>query len=298
MDISIIITTYNWPEALKVVLKSIVEQTVRSIDIIVADDGSAPTTAQTVKEVLKPSNLPWIHVRQRDSGIRQTRVKNMGVKYSQSPYLVFIDHDVVLHPYFINDHLNNAERDFFLQGKRVFLSEYYTKKILLDNRFVSPFPLARGLGNKKNAIRAPKLGKLLSRPKNFQTSLRGCNLSMYKKDFLKVDGFDETFDQLWGREDSDICYRLFHSGLRVKNLWFSALQYHLYHNVTKGKGRDRLDSELQLVRREKRIKALIGYSKLSSEGEVVNASDKYFRPNGLPRVCRNELQTKDSDIPH
>jgi glycosyltransferase involved in cell wall biosynthesis len=275
MRVSFIITTYNWHEAIKVILRSVVEQTVRSIEIIVADDGSEPTTAQAVKEVLKPSDLPWIHVRQNNSGIRQARVKNLGVKYSRSPYLVFIDHDVILHPNFVGDHINMAESGFFLQGKRAFLSEYHTKKILLKGHFGPPAPLIRGLGNRKNAIRAPWLGKMIARPKKFQTSLRGCNLSMYKKDFFKVDGYDKIFDQLWGREDSDICYRLFHSGLRLKNLWFSAQQYHLNHKVIKRKGEDRLDHELRIVRREKRVKALKGYSQLSLEGEIVAASDNY-----------------------
>lgn len=275
MQASIIITSYNWPEALKATLKSIVKQTIRSIEIIVADDGSGPAAAQAVKEVLIPSDLPWIHVRQNDLGIRQARVKNMGVKYSHSSYLIFIDHDVVLHPNFVDDHLSLAEKGFFLQGKRVFLSEYYTKKILLNDHFDPPSPLMWGLGNRKNAIRAPKLGKMLAWPKKFQTSLRGCNLSMCKKDFLSVDGYDETFDQIWGREDSDICYRLFHYGLRLKNLWFSALQYHLDHRVTKRRRKDRLDAELLNVRREKRIKALKGFSRLSSEGEVVASYEKY-----------------------
>jgi glycosyltransferase involved in cell wall biosynthesis len=275
MRATVIITTYNWPEALKITLKSIIQQSIRSIEIIVADDGSEAATAQAIKEVLIPSNMPWMHVRHADSGIRQARIKNLAVKYSQSPYLIFIDHDVVLHPHFLNDHLSMAERSLFLQGKRVFLSEYYTRKILSRNHFIPPNPFLRGLENRKNAIRAPKLGKLLAKPKRFQTSLRGCNLSMYKKDFLNVDGYDETFDQLWGREDSDICYRLFHSGLRLKNLWFSALQYHLYHKVIKRRGKDRLDSELQIIHKEKRIRALKGFSKLSSEGAIMAASDKY-----------------------
>lgn len=275
MRISVIITTYNWPEALRATLKSIIGQITKSIEIIVADDGSGPATAQAVKEVLMPSSLPWIHVRQDDAGIRQARAKNLGVKYSQSPYLVFIDHDVILHPSFIYDHLYMAENGFFLQGKRVFLPKYYTKKILLGSPLIPHSPFLRGLENRKNAIRWPMLGKLLARPIRFQTSLRGCNLSMYKRDFLKVDGYDETFDQLWGREDSDICYRLFHNGLRLKNLWFSALQYHLDHKVIKKKQKDRLDSELQIIRRDKRIRALKGFSQLSSEGEIIAVSDKY-----------------------
>jgi len=97
---------------------------------------------------------------------------------------------------------------------------------------------------------------------------------MSREDFLKVDGYDETFDQLWGREDSDICYRLFHNGIRVRNLWFSALQYHLYHTIIKKNEEDRLDRELRLVIEQKRKRALEGFSKLSSEGEVIGAYDR------------------------
>ncbi|MFO7985894.1 MAG: galactosyltransferase-related protein [Desulfatiglandaceae bacterium] len=115
----------------------------------------------------------------------------------------------------------------------------------------------------------------MARPKVFQTSLRGCNLSMFRKDFHEVDGYDETFDHLWGREDSDICYRLFHNGKKCRNLWFSALQYHLYHEGIKNRQKDRLDRELFLIRNEKRRKSKEGFSKLSSEGEVVQASNDF-----------------------
>jgi hypothetical protein len=169
-----------------------------------------------------------------------------------------------------------AERGIFLQGKRVFLSKHHTEKYLADKSFSSPSPFSRGLNNWKNAFRLPKLGKMLSCPKRFQTKLRGCNLSMYKEDFMRVDGYDETFDQLWGREDSDICYRLFYSGVRIRNLWFSALQYHLEHKVIKKTEKDRLDHELIRIRDEKRTWALKGFSRLSTEGEVV-ASSKDFK---------------------
>lgn len=178
-----------------------------------------------------------------------------------------------MHPEFVGDHLSMAQGGFFLQGKRCFLPEDYTRKILTDGFLTPPSPFLRGLGNRKNAFRFPKLGRFLARPRGFQTSLRGCNLSMHKEDFLEVDGFDETFDQRWGREDSDICYRLFHSGLRIRNLWFLALQYHCHHTVIKRRNMERLDEELSRSIHEKRKKALKGFSQLSSEGESLGCSD-------------------------
>ncbi|MGD9309915.1 MAG: glycosyltransferase [Desulfosarcina sp.] len=273
MTVSIIITTYNWPEALALVIRSVIKQTIQDIELIVADDGSGGETDAVTKRVLVDADFPWKHVKHEDHGIRQARIKNLGVKYATGEYLVFIDHDVVLHPDFLKDHLNLAQPGCFLQGKRAFLSKKQTDGAFLSRQLIAYSPFSKGLENRKNALRMPALGKLLSRPKSFQTSLRGCNLSMRRSDFTAVDGYDETFDQLWGREDSDICYRLFHSGIKIKNLWFSALQYHLFHPSIKNRQRDRLDEELQIIRDTKRSKALIGYSCLSAEGGVVSGSD-------------------------
>jgi len=95
---------------------------------------------------------------------------------------------------------------------------------------------------------------------------------MSKNTFLAVDGYDEVFDGLWGREDSDICYRMFHSGIRIKNLWFAAVQYHLHHPSIKRRERDRLDDELAMIVDEKRKVALRGFSRLSDLGRIVSGN--------------------------
>ncbi len=272
METSIIITTYNWPEALALSLDSVLRQSVQDIQIVIADDGSDDRTSRVVEDVLKPSGFKWTHVRHADVAVRQSRIKNLAVKFALGEYLIFSDHDVILHPEFIADHLAFAQKGFFLQGKRALFSEHLTQKILTAGTLVPPPPYLPGIENRKNTIRWPLLGKILMRPKKFQASLRGCNFSVYKEDYLEVDGFDEVFDGQWGREDSDICYRLFHNGVNAKNLWFAALQYHLFHKDIKRDTIYRLDFELQKNRQEKRVKAIKGFSMLSEEGEIVASS--------------------------
>lgn len=272
MNVSIIVTTYNWPDALYLVLRSLVDQTADTFEVIVADDGSGTATDDAVTNALTNAAFPWKHVKHEDNGIRQARIKNLGVRFATGDYLVFIDHDVVLHPEFVKDHLAMKATGAFLQGKRVFLSENQTQCAFQTGRVVPYGPFSKGLENKKNAIRFPGLGSLMGVTRSFQSSLRGCNLSMHRSDFRKVDGYDETFDQLWGREDSDICYRMFHSGVKIKNLWFCALQYHLHHPAIKNRQKDRLDDELAIIRKNKRKKAVMGYSTLSQEGAVVASS--------------------------
>lgn len=273
-EVALIISTYNWPEALAAVLESVTHQTLPPAEVIVTDDGSAPPTAEAVEKALRTSPLRWAHVWQEDRGFRQARARNLGVKAARAPYLIFIDHDVILHPHFIEDHVRLARRGSFLQGKRVFLPQALSQQILAGSgqprRTLSPW--LRGLGNRKNAWFWPGLGRLLAWPRRFQTALRGCNLSVPREQFLAVDGFDESFDGLWGREDSDFCYRLFHTGSTCRNLWFMAIQYHLFHPTQKRRTRDRLDEELDVVRSTRRTRAKRGFSQMDAEGWWVSGS--------------------------
>jgi glycosyltransferase involved in cell wall biosynthesis len=271
---ALIISTYNWPEALGRVLESALRQSCRDFEIIIADDGSRPETARAAAQMLASGLPSWRHVRQEDTGFRQSRVRNMGVRHSQADYLIFIDHDVLLHPDFVRDHLEAARDRTVLIGKRCFLPPDRSAELIsggLKDRWW-PVPWLPGLGNRKNALHWPTLGRWLDRPRAFQTSLRGCNLSVHRADFLRVDGFDESYDGLWGREDSDFCYRLFHAGCTARNLWFRGLQAHLYHPQRKRLGRDHLDDELDRVRAERRTHARRGFSQMDSEGAVIGAS--------------------------
>lgn len=271
---ALIISTYNWPEALAFVLRSALAQTEPVFELIVADDGSKPETAAAIAGVLGPSPATWAHVRQEDTGFRQSRVRNLGVRHATAPLLIFIDHDTPLHPDFIADHVRLSGAGHFVQGKRCFLPEDRTRELLAKGLEPGwwPSPWLRGLGNRKNAVRWPALGRLLAAPKTFETAIRGSNLAVRREDFLRVDGFDEFYDGVWGREDSDLAYRLFHSGVRCRNAWFAALQTHLHHRQVKRRERDHLDDELDRVRRERRQRAVRGFAAMDAEGRVVAAS--------------------------
>lgn len=49
MSISLIISTYNWPEALGLVLDSVAYQTKIPDEIIIADDGSDDSTSKLIE---------------------------------------------------------------------------------------------------------------------------------------------------------------------------------------------------------------------------------------------------------
>ena len=68
MDVSLIITTYNWPRALKLTLESVLAQSALPHELIVADDGSKPETARIVKDVLSLSEIKWPRTARRPGG--------------------------------------------------------------------------------------------------------------------------------------------------------------------------------------------------------------------------------------
>ena len=54
-------------------------------------------------------------------------------------------------------------------------------------------------------------------------------MAFYKTDCININGFNNDFEG-WGREDSEFIARLINSGIIRKNIRFSAIQYHLWHN--------------------------------------------------------------------
>ena len=235
MQISLIITTYNWKAALQLVLQSVHAQTLLPMEIVVADDGSGPDTAKVVQEFGAVSPVPVVHSWQEDKGFRSAKSRNKAIAKAKGEYVILIDGDIVLESHFVADHRTYAQPGHFVQGPRALLGRELTARIMEIGRLQLPF-LARGIGNKKNCLRSKLLAQLFSFKSSSLSGIKTCNFAFWKQDALRVNGFNEDFIG-WGREDSEFAARLFNSGIRRQNLRFHALGYHLYHPVN---ARDRL----------------------------------------------------------
>jgi len=139
MKLTLIITTYNWPESLLLVFKSIQCQTILPDEVIIADDGSTIETKELINNFKKDSNFNIIHSWQEDVGFRASRSRNKAIYNSSGDYIVLIDGDSILHPQFIKDHIDRSEPGYFTQGSRVLLSERGTKKTLDKKNIIFSF---------------------------------------------------------------------------------------------------------------------------------------------------------------
>lgn len=247
-SISLIITTYNWPQALALVLQSAIKQSLLPDEIIVADDGSTSETQELVQQFSQTSPVPIIHAWQEDKGFRLSRSRNNAVKQARGDYLIFVDGDTVLHKDFVKDHARFAEKQTFVVGSRVLMPEDETKRFFQQNQFT--FSLFKsGASNKLNALHVPFLGQIIAEARNAPIEqlifkVRGCNMAFWRSDYLAVNGFNQAFCG-WGREDSEFALRLFKYGLSMKRVKFAAIQYHLYHPENDRTGLDENDEILQ-----------------------------------------------------
>lgn len=228
MRVSLIITTYNRPDSLLLVLLSIERQVKLPDEVVIADDGSDSESQKLIKDYRQSSNLNIMHSWQEDKGFRAARSRNKAIAKSNGDYIVLIDGDMILHPEFINDHINQAQPSYFVQGSRVLLSEDKTKQALDQQKINFSF-LSNGLLNRKNAFHSNILSKLFSNKRNYLRGIRTCNMAFYKHDCININGFNNDFEG-WGREDSEFVMRLLNSGINRKNVRFNAIQFHLWHN--------------------------------------------------------------------
>lgn len=229
---SLVITTYNWPLALEKVLQSVAWQSVLPHEVLIADDGSSADTADVIKEVKHTFPVTIKYFWQEDIKKRKTRINNISIANAACDYLIFIDHDMVLHPRFVEDHLSLAKQGHFVNGSR-FLVNKQSTDMLLAKKSIKPFDLNQFKGkNNLNKLRIPILMSYLT--DRYQTSddkaqiVRGCNMAFWKNDLLAVNGYDERY-QGWGREDSDIAIRLFNNGIKKRAIKFGGIGYHLHH---------------------------------------------------------------------
>lgn len=259
MLISVIVTTYNRPDALTAVIRALLDQTDPNFEVVIADDGSGQPTRDALaafRNAARAGGLKrLVHAWQPDDGFRASAARNLGVFASQGEYLVFLDGDCVPRPDFIARHRLLAERGFMVSGSRVLLSEAFTKAVLASGEAIHKRGLSWWL-QQRLAGNTNKIVPLLNFPntglrhyrKVKWNRIKSCNLAIWRDDYAAVDGFDESFVG-WGHEDADVVLRLARHGIRRKGGAFSTEVFHLWHRentrATESENRKRVEERMQ-----------------------------------------------------
>lgn len=193
MEFSVVIATKDRASYLRHALASLATQTYApSFEAVVVDNGSSDETPDVVEEYSRG----WLPVRyvatpQPNRG----RARNLGASAARGRYLLFCDDDVQLPEGWIAAHAkaHAGVRERVVNGPILNVASYANR----------PRP---GAVNYSRAF------------------LCTCNASLSRAAFLRVGGFDETFD-LYGWEDTELGVRL-----RLADMgWGFAWDAYLWH---------------------------------------------------------------------
>jgi glycosyltransferase involved in cell wall biosynthesis len=259
MKISAIVPTYNRPQALKLCLLSLAQQSIMPYEVLIADDGSTTETRDTVLDMQKKLKhaFPVVHIWHEDIGFRKPKILNEAVRRSTGDYLVFIDGDCMAHRHYIRSHVERSSPDAILSGKRVEIGKELSERLLaratvlnsLSPRLLWDAFMSRSRKvDEAIMIRNRYLRRITHRDRIANDGVWGCNFSLYKDLFIAINGCDEDF--LDGSiEDNDLGIRVLNQGKHVKSVRGLAIIFHLWHKSSWSFENDKYQHNLAILKR-------------------------------------------------
>ena len=190
LKVSAIIPTYNNGNDLKEAILSVSKCAHPILEIIIVDDGSSSSQAQTIVESLAAQLDSKLFYKRKENG-GPASARNEGIRMANGDWIIFLDADDVMLPESINSkflHLKNC-------ASKENIAAIYGSFLLSPSRYKRPFiksfnPIKRNyIGNKVPG---------------------GAPAYIFKKEALEhIEGFDES---LIYNEDFDLLLRLIKSG--------------------------------------------------------------------------------------
>ena len=273
---SVIVSTYEWPQALDAVLRGLAGQSDSSFDVVVADDGSTIETEKVVAAWKPALGKRLGHAWQPDEGFRLARVRNLGAEHARGSYLVFIDGDCIPRRHFVAAVRRGAIPGWFLAGTRLRLGERLSRDVLRGKEPIGSWSTVRLLARARGDISGWRHLTPRDRRRAWRQGLPdfaphgnayGFCTGLARADFETVNGFDTRFVG-WGDQDVDLAVRLLRLGLRCGYAGPRSAMLHLWHPLNMPEDRptwwllqDTIDSQ--------RIEAIEGCRQhISSHAEV------------------------------
>jgi GT2 family glycosyltransferase len=279
--LTVVVVTYEWPEALDAVLRSLTEEGDQDFDIVIADDGSGLETAEIVHAWRDRLSGRITHVWQQDEGFRKARIENVAAREAQGELLLFLDGDLVPRQGFVAAVRRAFRPGWFLASKRLNLSQGLSRRVLEDHTPVWRWSAPRWLfAHPRELVASVRPGEpnrpgVLLPVRDRRRSWRDdqpefrppywayCFFGIHRHDFERVNGFDMRFVG-WGEEDVDMGMRLQRAGLRCGWPGPRATLLHLWHADRREASSGNMPL-LQETHGSERIEAVEGLRELAAE---------------------------------
>lgn len=160
IKISVIIPAYNVEKYIEKSLKSIMNQTLKEIEVIVVNDGSKDNTASIIKKISKLDKR-IILIDKENEGVSKAR--NIGIRKAKGEYLAFIDGDDWIEKDYFEEVYKKAKKedyemvmsDIFINylrsGRQKYRLEGITEEAITGEKYLSLYydnKISRGIWNK------------------------------------------------------------------------------------------------------------------------------------------------------
>jgi glycosyltransferase involved in cell wall biosynthesis len=234
-NIGVVITTYNSPEWLELVLLGYECQIDNDFKVLIADDGSGPSTKALIEKFISRGMLQIEHFWQQDDGFQKTKILNSVIDKTDSDYLIFTDGDCVPRQDFISVHREFAEKGYFLSGGYLKLTQSVSDRVdeqIIKNQNIFDIKTLISLDQPvsfklSKMVQSKFMRRVLNRLTPTKPTWNGMNSSGWRSDICAVNGFDERMQ--YGGLDRELGERLWNLGLRSKQIRYSAVCLHLDH---------------------------------------------------------------------
>ena len=277
MALSVIVSTYDRPAFLEKVLRGYAVQSDRDFELVIADDGSAPETADVIARARSSHHLSILHVWHAHEGFRKTIIVNRAIVAARSDYLMFTDGDCIPRDDLIATHRRLAQRGHYVAGGYLKLPQEVSEGITLDDidsRRITEMRWLRSKGWKagRRALRlsrSDRIGSFLDAITPTAADFHGNNASTWRDALYAVNGFESEMG--YGGLDQALGYRLQNAGIKGRQARHRAVTMHLWHDRPY---RDasvvaRNQAIMKRIRRDRETRARSGIAELGPDPSLV-----------------------------
>lgn len=123
--VSLIIPVYNVENYIEKCLNSVVNQTLKDMEVIIVNDGSKDSSKQKIQKYLE--KYPWIKYLEKENG-GLSDARNYGMPYATGKYIAFLDSDDYVEETMYEEMYNIAEKENADMVDCDFVWEYPNRK--------------------------------------------------------------------------------------------------------------------------------------------------------------------------
>jgi len=231
-DLSLIVNTFQKPRHLALVLESIaLQEGIRPgcFEVVVTDDGSTDDTPTITEAFAAIAAFPVRFVSQPHDGFRAAAVRNRGARSAAGDYLLFLDGDCILPRDHVAAYLERRRPGVAHLGYCARLPQHLSAALVpgglaaADLGAIVPLEERRRLARRHSKAWWHTLLGHPSKPR-----LASGNFGVWRRDFERVNGFDERFVG-WGQEDDDLGLRLRAAGVKLESIVGRTFSVHVWH---------------------------------------------------------------------